>query len=369
MRVVFNNLRVIKKLIMKKVILCGGGHGHVMVIKKIIELRNRNIKELSQINFILISDNEKQYYSGMLPGFIEGIYEKEEIAFNLPDLCKKANVEFILDSLVEVDNTKKEIVTTKGKYSYDYISLNLGAVTRRDFKIENMKNETYTKPIEELVEFIESIKLEKEDKKELIIIGGGPSGVELSLALKNRFSNLNITIVQSSKELIPNFNEGSKKIIYKLLQRKGINYKLNHHVSDIKDLNYDYLIISNGYKGPDVKFIGFEKDSDNFLISDNRLFVSENALAMGDMVKINENKDLPRAGVFAIRQAPILCNNLINLIKGNNALKEYKPQKNYLQILNTGGKKALLNKGKYSFNNILAFTIKDYIDRNYMRLK
>ncbi len=62
---------------MKKIILAGGGHGHINILKNLI----RNPIENFEIK--LITDNEKQYYSGMLAAFMEGIYSEDEISFDL----------------------------------------------------------------------------------------------------------------------------------------------------------------------------------------------------------------------------------------------------------------------------------------------
>lgn len=57
--------------ILKKIILAGGGHGHINILKNLI----RNPIENFEIE--LITDNEKQYYSGMLAAFMEGIYSED----------------------------------------------------------------------------------------------------------------------------------------------------------------------------------------------------------------------------------------------------------------------------------------------------
>ena len=108
-------------------------------------------------------------------------------------------------------------------------------------------------------------------------------------------------------------------------------------------------------------------DNNNYIWVDDRLKADENTLAMGDMVAIKGYENLPKAGVFAIRESNILYENLVNMISKNQIIRRYKPNRNYLQIINCGRKKAIAVNGKFSFYGKIPFIIKDKIDRSYMK--
>ena len=74
---------------MKHLVLAGGGHGHILLLKKFAK------KPLCGVEVTLITDYPKQYYSGMLAGYVEGIYCEEETAFDVRALAEAAGVHYI----------------------------------------------------------------------------------------------------------------------------------------------------------------------------------------------------------------------------------------------------------------------------------
>ncbi len=75
---------------------------------------------------------------------------------------------------------------------------------------------------------------------------------------------------------------------------------------------------------------------------------------------------LPRIGVFAVRQGPVLQRNLLAFLR-SEALEEFKPQKNYLLILNLGDGTGLLTYGSWTLRGRWAFWFKDWLDRRFLR--
>ena len=381
---------------MKKLILAGGGHGHINILKELIKI------PIKDFEVILITDCRKQYYSGMLSGFIEGVYKENEIFFDVEKLCSKAGVKYINESIVKIDANKKSITTVNlidsksnntaqfckanmdkkryfnKEYYFDFISMNLGASSKNIYKIGD--NASYVKPIYNLIEFVkkidEDINNGKINNKKIIIIGGGASGIELSYSFRKRYPNFEIDVF-SAKDILYRFNKRTKvKVKTEFINRK-INLHVNEAVKDIYDYevttnkskyDYDYLIVSNGVTGTNIKFEGYDVTKDNFLMVKNDLSANEYSIAMGDMICLKEYPDIPKAGVFAIRQAPILYINLLNMLKGSEKRVEYMPQKKYLQLINYGDKKAILNYGKCSIKGSLAWLIKNYIDKDYMKV-
>lgn len=373
---------------MKKLILAGGGHGHINILKELIK------NPLNDYEIILITDYKRQYYSGMLPGFIEGIYTEDEISFDVEDLCKKAGVKYINEKIVKISAEEKSVTTiplnneklsdilegeNKRMYKFDFISMNLGSYAQNTYQIAN--SASYVKPIFSVVEFMKKIDRdidkEKTKKKEMIIVGGGASGIELSYAFRERYPNFEIEVFSNS-DILHRFNKNTRKKAKKELVQKKV---LLHTYEPIKSVSskeiltsrdkyqYDYLIVSNGVTGTPIEFEGYEVTDENFLKVENDLCADENSIAMGDMVFLKKYPKTPKAGVFAIRQAPILYKNLRNMLDGINERVEYTPQKKYLQLLNCGSRNAILNYGKrYSFKGKIPWKIKDYIDREYMKI-
>jgi NADH dehydrogenase FAD-containing subunit len=72
-------------------------------------------------------------------------------------------------------------------------------------------------------------------------------------------------------------------------------------------------------------------------------------------------RGLPRLGVFAIRQGPVLYHNLQAVLRGR-PLKVFRPQKRYLYILELGDGKGLAIYGPLAWRGRLAATLKHRID-------
>ncbi|WP_394011347.1 FAD-dependent oxidoreductase [Anaerococcus cruorum] len=357
---------------MKKIILAGGGHGHINILKNLIK------NPIKDQKIILITDYNRQYYSGMLAGYIEGIYTEEEISFDVPKLCKMANVSYIEQKIISIDKENQRVITEGGSYSYDYLSINLGSLSKLNFPTD-FKNLTLVKPILNVVkaknEIINLSKVKASPK--ITFIGAGASGVELALSFKAAFPKADISII-TARDILRNFNQKAKKRFEKLLNENGINVIKNELVVEVRNqkiftnrntYNFDHAFVTSGFSGPDVAFDGFMTFGQNYLGVDENLLASKNTLAMGDVATIKKYPSMPKAGVYAIREAPILYENLLKLINGDNDFKAYRPQEKYLQIINCGNKKALANYGNFSKYGKISWMIKDKIDRDYMKVE
>ncbi len=78
------------------------------------------------------------------------------------------------------------------------------------------------------------------------------------------------------------------------------------------------------------------------------------------------NYDRPKAGVFAVRQGKPLFKNLQAVIL-DQPLQSYRPQKNYLSLIGTGDRSAVASYGSVGWRSSLLWTLKDRIDRAFMR--
>ncbi len=356
---------------MRRLILAGGGHGHINILKELIK------NPIHDIEVILITDFRRQYYSGMLAGFIEGIYSEDDISFDVKSLCARAGVKYIEESIVSIDKDEKLVVTKNAKYHYDIISINLGSLSNINFNIAS-DDVCLVKPINRVVRAKMEIQSRLDDPnfKKLVFIGGGASGIELALAFKSAFKSLDVYII-TSDDILVNFNAKTRQKIKNILIDKDINIITGKNVKEIRDkqiftndgvIDFDYAFITTGFRGPDVCFDNFETTEKNYILVSDKLVAAQNSVVMGDTATLTCHLDLPKAGVFAIREAPILYHNLLKIIDGDNQLKSYSPHLKYLQIINCGDKKAIANYGGISFYGKIAWKIKDKIDRDYMKV-
>lgn len=84
----------------------------------------------------------------------------------------------------------------------------------------------------------------------------------------------------------------------------------------------------------------------------------------GDCVSM-EQRPVPKNGVYAIRQAPVLWENLKRMNRGAS-LCSFRPQRKYMAILSTGHKEGLLSYGNLAVHHRLCFHLKHYIDSKFI---
>jgi NADH dehydrogenase FAD-containing subunit len=84
----------------------------------------------------------------------------------------------------------------------------------------------------------------------------------------------------------------------------------------------------------------------------------------GDCISL-QNHDLPRVGVYAVRQGPVLRRNLLAVLE-DEAPIQFVPQQQYLQILNLGDGRGLSRRGGLVVVGRWPFLLKDWIDRRFM---
>ena len=350
---------------MKTLVLAGCGHGHIQILSKLQEM------DLNDLKVVVITNYDRQFYSGMLPGYINGSFSLEEVSFKVEDYCKNPNIELIFDEIVEIDKNENVVITRNESYSFDYLCMNLGSKSIESFGPET-ESLHYVKPIYGFKE----LKDIGGGQDSLLIIGGGAAGVELALAYGHKYPGLNITIADKHDDILLKFNDRTRKLAKKVLEFRNINVMYGIDIDRIDgntayydggEISFDQALVSTGVTGVDIKYKGFEVDERNFLKVNNNLFAADNILAIGDMVHIREFPHMPKAGVFAIRMTPILVNNVFHVIFGDGELESYVPQERYLQIINTSDDKAILSWGPFAMYNKLAMKIKNKIDMNYMK--
>ena len=151
----------------KILLLAGGGHAHVYILKQLQK------KKLTDYEVIMVSKSERQYYSGMIAGFLEGIYTEDQTFFDLPKICRESNVAFICDEIQSVDPVTKNIITRSGKkIDFDIISFNTGS----DVAYKNLpgvlENSLIVKPLQNFCK-IRQICLDAPKTGFRILITGG----------------------------------------------------------------------------------------------------------------------------------------------------------------------------------------------------
>ena len=93
--------------LIKQLVLIGGGHANVQILKKLC------MNRIKGLHTILISEHFEATYSGMTPGYIHRDFSIEEISIDLQRLCFNAGTTFIKDKVIKLETNNKKIVLDK----------------------------------------------------------------------------------------------------------------------------------------------------------------------------------------------------------------------------------------------------------------
>jgi selenide,water dikinase len=133
-------------------------------------------------SIVLINRHPTALYSGMVPGLIAGIYRRDELSINLPHLCDRAGVAFVQAEISGIDSQRQDLLLhQRPALSFGVLSLDVGAVTRN---LEHLSG-VPIKPLEEALQFLS--QQDPEDPQPFRIVGAGPAGIEVALALRRRW--------------------------------------------------------------------------------------------------------------------------------------------------------------------------------------
>jgi len=137
---------------------------------------------------------------------------------------------------------------------------------------------------------------------------------------------------------------------------------------DDRSWPFDVLLWVTGAAGPALlRDSALPTDARGFVGTRSTLQVEgfDDLLAVGDCATLEAYPDTPKAGVYAVRQGPVLARNLRALLQGE-PLESYRPQSDFLTLLNLGDGTALGTKKGISFEGRWVMRWKDWIDRRFM---
>ena len=359
----------------KQLVLIGGGHANVQVLKKLC------MNEYRGLNLILISEGYEAIYSGMTPGYIKKFYSLDDISIDLQRLCFNAGATFIKDKVINLDCENRKVnLKNNPSVSFDVLSINSGSISNN--RITSLNNDSKiisVKPISSLIANLSHIDnlVENSSRKKVSIVGGGVAAFELSFALYKRYNgNISLNIISSPLLAEKNLNISTINRLKKIAKNLGINLISNQVITisnseialDNEDkILSDCVLLSTGASLPDWLEKSDLEKTENFIAINHQLqsLKHKNIFVTGDAATI-KNYKRSKSGVMAVRQGEVLKENLF-LFLLKKPLKKFKPQNNWLYLIGTHKNSAVLNYFNFSFSGNWCWQLKKIIDLNFMR--
>jgi len=371
-----------KSLPQHTIVLLGAGHTNAHII------RMWRMQPLADAQLICVSDFGVATYSGMLPGTLAQQYAPQEMQIDLVRLCAAAGVRLIRGQVTGLDVENQELLLAhRPPLKYDVLSIGIGSVPTT--LAEASKTAMAIKPMQTFLSRLEA-RLDQlaetvtDRALRIAIVGAGAAGIEISLCLPkliNQGRNLaavEMTLVDRSAEILKGMPPRTRQLALRELDRRGVKLLLGQEISEIDEagvvhmhdgssLECDLLLWATSASSPSVLGqLGLPTDSNGFLLIRNTLQStgSDAVFVVGDSG--NREKPLwPKAGVYAVRQAPVLWENIAKVIQ-RQPLTKWQPQPSFLSLLNTGDGRAILTYQGLSIHARWCWKLKDWIDRRFM---
>jgi pyridine nucleotide-disulfide oxidoreductase family protein len=359
---------------MKRLLLLGGGHAHVHVLKQLAD------QTVDGVEVVLLTPAERQVYSGMLPGWIAGHYQVEECVIPLRPLAARASVRFVESAAVNLDLQQNRVTAADGQtVDFDLLSIDTGSVTHFGGLRGASEHAVAIRPIETFIDRLVELKRAMSEGriKNVAVIGAGAGGVEIAMALQHAVTigtwDVTLHLVSAANTL-----PGSvAPKIAAALERARVKLYLGVAANSVEDggitlvdgtrIASDFTIVALGAAAAQwPKNAGLACDAGGYIRVNHFLqSVSHtHVFAAGDCASM-EGLSRPKSGVYAVRAGPPLATNLRRALTGK-PLEAYTPQSRSLYLISTGGKHAIGSWGGLAWQGDWVWRWKDRIDRAFI---
>ena len=353
----------------RDLVLVGGGHTHALVLLK------WGMNPLAGVRLTVINPGPTAPYSGMLPGFVAGHYSRDELDIDLVKICRFAGARLVLGAATGVDRMAKTVsLAGRPPIAYDVLSMDVGITSEMPAVVGFSDYATPAKPLGPFASQWDYYRRAVLTPK-VAVIGGGVAGAELAMAMRHSLDD-NATVhlidrgvvlkdlgMTARAKMRAALDSHNVQIVEQAdvvsVDATGVN------LADGRQIAAGFVTGAAGAKPHDwqadigiVMHDGFISISPTLQSSDPAIF------AVGDCAHMAANPR-PKAGVFAVRQAPVLADNLRALLSGGD-LRDYKPQGDYLKLISLGTKSALAERFGTALSGPLLWLWKDRIDRKFM---
>ncbi|NEY91495.1 selenide, water dikinase SelD [Tabrizicola oligotrophica] len=360
----------------KDLVLVGGGHAHALVLLRWA------MQPMPGVRLTLINPGAAAPYTGMLPGLIAGHYARDEIMIDLMRLGRQAGARLILDRATGIDRDRRLVhLAGRPPVTYDLMSLDIGIGSDLPDIPGYGDHAVAAKPLGRYAETWERFLSRDLPNPRLVIIGGGVGGVELALASHHRLARLGrrpaITIIEREAEALPNIGRAARARLVQHCAEAGVRFVTGAEATQIRA---DAVQLSTGETLPSDFTLSVAGTRPQGWLAGTGLALHQGFVSVGPTLQSSDplifaagdcahlsHAPRPKAGVFAVREAPVLMHNLRAALSGGR-LKAYHPQRDYLKLVSTGGKGAVADKFGLRSGGGWLWRVKDRIDRKFMAM-
>ncbi len=365
-------------------VLAGGGHAHLFVLEGLARGRFPAGLEVS-----LVAPDRRHAYSVMVQGMVGGRYRADEVMIDLATLARAAGAAFREGKVRALEPGGRIVTLADGhRMAYDLISLAIGSGNAGADLPGVAASALFLKPIDRTLAIVPAVERAARGAAHpgppVVVVGGGAAGVELALNLRTRLRLLGhgeaaVSLVDGHDHILRDRSAACRRAAEAALSGRRVRLVLGAEVSrlegrtlllaDGRTLDAELVIWATGPSAPGLFYdSGLATDVEGYLRVDSTLRSTSHpeVFAAGDAVSLEGHPDLAKAGVYAVRQGPVLRDNLADAARGRTPRRRYQPQRHFLALLNTGDGRAVFSYGAFAATGRWAMALKDRVDRRFL---
>lgn len=373
---------------MKNIVIVGGGFGGV---QSALELDKQN---LSDVRIVLISNQSHFEYHARFYDIVAGANPLEG-CIPLQEIFSDKKVEVVIDLISNIDIQNKMLTgESSSKYNYDFLVLALGSETAypdipglKEFSFDIKSIEKTIRLNKHIHQLFESCKKESTTKKEcslhFVIVGAGPTGVELAGALavyikklailhKDQAVKINIDLVERGTRILPSMSTDISRLVAKRLTKLGVNILTNQEI--VKETIDEVYLKHLELKTKTVIWSAGAKINHLYndipgltLLGRGKVLVDEYLLAKNknNVFVIGDGADTKYSGMAqtAINEGKLTALNIANSILNQNKIT-YQP-KRPIYAIPVGKGWAMVIWGRIKIAGRLGWILRQIADLKY----
>lgn len=371
----------------KKVVIIGAGFAGVQLARNL---------DSNVFDILLIDKLNHHQFQPLFYQVATSQIEPSSISFPIRYIFRrKENIEIRLTEVLEVLPTEKKVMTSIGAFNYDLLVLAMGcktnffgnkAIEANAFTLKSTSDAITIRNhiLQTFEELISANEAAREALLNIVIVGAGPTGVELAGALAETkryilpkdyptfdFSKFNILLVEGSKHTLNNMSEKAKITSEKYLRQMGVQLLTETIVKDYdghlltlstgKTVVTSTVIWAAGVTANTIKGLPENASAANGRLRvdrTNKIIGETSIYALGDLAYMETPrypKGHPQVANVAINQAKCLAKNLKAMEKGR-ALTEYE-YKDLGSMATVGRNKAVVDLKRFKLKGYIAWLI------------
>ncbi|EKO38629.1 MAG: pyridine nucleotide-disulfide oxidoreductase family protein [Solidesulfovibrio magneticus str. Maddingley MBC34] len=369
-------------MVRKRLVLAGCGHAHLPVLARLPEF------VAAGVEVVCLAPGPTLAYSGMGPGLLTGRYGLADLTFPVAALCEAGGGVFVRGLAVAVDPAARRLTLADGgSLRYDAASFGLGSRVLPDFATDGGPAPVAypVKPIENLLLARQDIlaRAAEGERARVLVAGGGPAGFEVAAGVLELLRQCGLPgedlAVAAPRGLLPGWPARAVRLAEASIRRRGGRIV----AARVRGLEAGRAVLADGTAWPCDLVLAATGTRPPGLFAaagltsggpDGGLAVTRRLnhplypelFGGGDCIDFTPCP-LPRAGVYAVRQGPVLAENLLAFFAGRELAPFCRDGRDFLSLLNCGDGRAILRKGRFVAQGRWAMALKERIDRGFMR--